>query len=436
MLVISLDYSSSYAAIPHPPVGSNGYTGVRKWHDSICQRLRKTILRKHIRKRVGTRQMGVHARCQPARLRYINGMQRRTFLGTLSAAAAAAATPEPQDVPVRLGFDTYSLRAFGWKAGQLLDYAAQQKLDTIQISSMGDYESFEPVYLQKIRRQAEQARIQIDAGMGCICPSSKSFKKNGPPAEQQIVQGLQVAKAVGAGSMRCFMGSSADRTGEVPIELHMENTIKVFKSVRQQALDLGVKIALENHNGDMQAREVKTIIEESGPEFVASCLDTGNPMWVVEDPFVSLETLAPYVVTTHVRDSAVFEHARGAAARWVVLGEGSVDFVKFTAQFRKLCPQSSMQMELITGRPPRVLPYLERDFWKPFPKAPAAEFARFVALAKSGHPYMGPMVIEDVDGLKKSPVVVEALKEQQRIDLERSFEYARKKLNVGVNWRG
>jgi hypothetical protein len=29
----------------------------------------------------------------------------------------------------------------------------------------------------------------------------------------------------------------------------------------------------------------------------------------------------------------------------------------------------------------------------------------------------------------------EALKEQQRVDLERSFEYARKTLNVGLNWR-
>jgi hypothetical protein len=32
--------------------------------------------------------------------------------------------------------------------------------------------------------------------------------------------------------------------------------------------------------------------------------------------------------------------------------------------------------------------------------------------------------------------MTEALKEQQRIDLERSFEYAKMKLNVGVNWRG
>jgi len=44
------------------------------------------------------------------------------------------------------------------------------------------------------------------------------------------------------------------------------------------------------------------------------------------------------------------------------------------------------------------------------------------------------MVIEDVTG-KKPPVMDEALKEQQRIDLERSFEYAKKKLNVGVAWR-
>jgi hypothetical protein len=94
-----------------------------------------------------------------------------------------------------------------------------------------------------------------------------------------------------------------------------------------------------------------------------------------------------------------------------------------------------MQLEVITGRPPTVLPYLEADFWKAFPKMPAWEFARFVALAKSGHPYMGEMVIEDVPG-KHPQIMTDALREQQRIDLERSLEYAKKKLNVGVNWRG
>jgi hypothetical protein len=47
---------------------------------------------------------------------------------------------------------------------------------------------------------------------------------------------------------------------------------------------------------------------------------------------------------------------------------------------------------------------------------------------------MGAMVIEDVPG-KKPAVMGDALREQQRVDLERSWEYARKTMNVGINWR-
>jgi len=371
-------------------------------------------------------------------------MHRRAFLQSIPAAAAlAAAAQNPSNnalpknlVPIKLGFDTYSLRALQWKAPQLIDYAGSLKLDTIQISSLEEYESKEPAYLQKIKDQAARYHMTLDGGMGCICPSSHSFNKDGPPARDRILEGLRVARAVGAKAMRCFMGSSADRTGPLPIEAHMENTIKVFQSVRSEALDMGVKIAIENHDGDMQAREVKRIIEESGKDYVGSNLDTGNPLWVAEDPFVTLETLAPYVVTTHIRDSVLFEVPRGAAGQWVVLGDGTVDFVRFMQRFRELCPKSSMQMELITGRPPRIIPYLEPDFWKAFPKAPAAEFARFVALAKAGHPYMGAMVVEDVAGAARPAIMTDALREQQRIDLERSLEYAKRKLNAGVNWRG
>ena len=363
-------------------------------------------------------------------------MHRRTFLQALPAAALASSLAEADDVPVRLGFDTYSLRAFNWKITQLLDYAAGQKLDTIQISSMGDYENYEPAYLQKVKEQAARHNITLDAGMGCVCPISKSFSKKGPPARDQILQGLRVAKAVGAKSMRCYMGSDNDRVASPGIDACMEETVKVFRSVKSEAQDLGVKIALENHHGDMQAREMRALIEAAGTDYVAACLDTGNPIWCVEDPFVTLEVLAPYVVTTHLRDTAIFETPRGAAAQWVALGDGCVDYPKFVAEFRRLCPKSSMQLEIITGRPPQEFPYLETEFWKAFPKTPAADFARFVAFAKHGHAFMGAMVIEDVAGKRPAPIMADALKEQQRVDLERSFEYARKKLNVGINWRG
>jgi hypothetical protein len=234
--------------------------------------------------------------------------------------------------------------------------------------------------------------------------------------------------------MRCYMGTRDNRRTELPLEAHIDNTVKVLRAVRSQALDAGVRIAVENHAGDMQAREVKMLIEAAGKDFVGSCLDTGNPMWVAEDPLLTLETLAPYVATSHVRDSAVFEHPRGAAAQWVALGDGSVDFVRFVERYRQLCPTASMQLEIITGRPPEVLPYLEPDYWKAFPKTPAWEFARFLALAKSGRPFLGNMVIGQWSD--NSPILEAALKEQQRIDLERSLEYAKKKLGVGVRWRG
>ncbi len=245
-------------------------------------------------------------------------MLRRTFLeSAVSAGGAMALAAQGPPPGIRLGFDSYSIRAFQWRAMELLDYAASLKLDTIQLSSLEDYESRDPAYLRKVREHAERAGVSIDAGIGCICPSSASYRERQGDAARYIATGLEVAQAAGAKIMRCFMGSSADRHGALPIEAHMENTVKVLRSVRQQALDTGVKIAVENHAGDMQAREVKWIIEEAGRDFVASCLDTGNPLWAMEDPFVTLETLAPYVVTTHIRDSAVFEVPRGAAWQWV-----------------------------------------------------------------------------------------------------------------------
>lgn len=361
-------------------------------------------------------------------------MLRRTFLQTaVGSLAVSAALPSSSETPIRLGMDPYSIRDLGWKAMPLLDYAASFKLDAIQFSSLGDFESLAPEHLAAVKARAAQLGIRIDAGVGCICPTSKSWSpQNGDPVAY-VSQGLAVAQAVGAKAMRCFLGSGEDRLGPQPIEAHMDAAIKVFRAARARALDAGVRIALENHAGDMQAHEVRTVIEESGKDFVGSCLDIGNPVWCVEDPMVALEILGPYVVTTHFRDSVVYEHPRGAAVQWVALGDGSMDLKALLARYRMLCPGAAMQLEIITGRPPRVLPYFEPEFWKAYPKARAAEFARFVALAKQGHPFMGAMVIAGPG--RQPPEIQAALKEQQRRDLERSIEYAQKTLGVGINCR-
>ena len=79
--------------------------------------------------------------------------------------------------------------------------------------------------------------------------------------------------------------------------------MKVCRSVRSRAVDAGVKIAIENHAGDMQAWELVTLITEAGRDYVGATLDSGNATWTLEDPLVNLEILGPYAVATGIRDA-------------------------------------------------------------------------------------------------------------------------------------
>lgn len=349
-------------------------------------------------------------------------MTRRTFLQSASALSAPAAAAAPAKVP--LGLDAYSVRAFRWKAFELIDFAARLKLDALQLSAPGDYESLEPSYLRQVRARAEEAGIALDAAIGCITPTTKSWGRRAGRPEDLIATGIEVAKAIGAKSVRCFVGSTADR----PIQPHLEPTLKVLRAVKSRLMGEGVKLAIENH-GDFLAPELKQLIEEAGPEAVGCCLDTGNPLSVLEDPLYTLEVLAPYVLTSHVRDSVVWEHPRGAAFQWVALGDGTIDFRQWIERFAALCPGVPMQLEIITGRPPQVLPFRESEFWSAFPNKSAAELARFLRLVRNGRPFMGSMMIAGPG--PQPPEYEAALRAQQRIDVERSVDYARRVLGVG-----
>lgn len=350
--------------------------------------------------------------------------RRDLFLAPLAGLAGRLRAQQPK---LRLGYDTYSLRAWGMKALDHLEFAARHGCTALQISSLGDFESLEPGHLAKVKARADELGILLDAGTGCICPSARAWRNRKESPEEHLRRALRVAQAIGARSLRCYLGDSEDRLHPDGIEFHMENTLRVLKAVRADALAAGVKIALENHSGDLQAWECRQVIEEAGTDAVGACVDTGNPIWCVEHPEVTLEVLGPVAVTTHVRDTAIFAHPRGCAAHWTALGDGSIDLAKLASLQKRLCPGVPLHLEIITGRPPRIVPFFEESFWKAFPKARAGEFARFLALVKSGSPLMKPMVMEDVAGMDVAEYRA-ALRKQQWLDLERSLEYAQRRM--------
>ncbi|MDX2152603.1 MAG: sugar phosphate isomerase/epimerase [Bryobacteraceae bacterium] len=349
-------------------------------------------------------------------------MTRREFAGLLGGAGlAAAAEPAPK---TKLGMDAYSLRAFGWRAPQVIDYAAKLGLDSVQIS----VEAFEGSDPAGLREKAAGMGLALEASVGCVCPSSNSWNPKNISGEEYLRRGLKVAKAVGSPSMRCFIGSQAERKG-AGIEMHLENTLKILRAVRNEALDAGVKIAVENHK-DATARELRQLIDTAGTDFTGACLDLGNPTSHAEDPALSIEVLGPVTVTTHWRDSAVAPHPRGATFQWTALGEGTIQFARYAEMYRRVCSHVPVQLEIITGRAPEVIPYLEAEYWKMYPKAGAADFARFVTLVENGKPYLGPMLVTGPG--QQPPEFAAAMREQQRLDFERSVKYAREHLKLGL----
>jgi len=356
-------------------------------------------------------------------------LNRRTFLKTVATAGAGLAllgnvtaedsTASPPQKKIKLGFDNFSVRAMHWKAHALLDYAASLKLDSILISDLDAYENFTEPYLKEVRAKAGDLGIELHAGTWSICPTSKFFKNKWGTAEEHLALGIRVAKTLGSPVLRVILGMGDDRKSEGGIEARIRDTVKVCKELRSQALDAGVKIAVENHAGDMQAWELVTLIEDAGKDYVGATLDSGNACWTLEDPMESLEILGPYTLTTGLRDSMVWEYTDGAKVQWTATGEGLVDQKAYFKRFAELCPGVPANLEIISGFA-RESPYFKNDFWRQYPKARAADFVKFLAMAKRGRP-LEPHHSPDN----------KAEQEYQKSELERSLKYAKEVVGLG-----
>jgi 3-oxoisoapionate decarboxylase len=331
---------------------------------------------------------------------------------------------------MKLGLDLYSIRSQGWDAMRMLDYCHQLGVNVAHFG-LGELGTTDAEELGRIKARADALGLEIELGMGSICETSPSFNPDrGGTAVERTRQALDVAHRLGSRVLKCLLGGAADRRTETPLEVHIANCVATCRAVREQAMDLGIKLAVENHAGDLQGWELRGLIEEAGPDYVGACLDTGNSVWVAEDPMVTFEHLAPYIVTSHLRDSVVWAHPRGAAYQWVAMGDGNVGMPTVADRFKALGDQATFTLEILTGAPPRVLNYLETAYWTAFPNARAAEFARFERLVRQGQPFIGTMVMVAADA--DAPAEYEAARiAQQRYDVERSVRYCREMLGIG-----
>ncbi len=110
---------------------------------------------------------------------------------------------------------------------------------------------------------------------------------------------LKCAKAVGADTLLVVTSP----VKELGLERSFNNTVRVFKSLKDEIADYGIKIGIENvgNNFFTSPMDFKYLIEAIGDENVGMYFDVGN-MMDYSYPQWWLDIIGEYILKIHVKD--------------------------------------------------------------------------------------------------------------------------------------
>ena len=98
-----------------------------------------------------------------------------------------------------------------WKATQLIEFAAERRLDAVLLNSLNYFESLEESHLLRLKDLASRHEMRIYVGAGGICENAAKFSNKWGNAEEMLATGIRVAASVGSPVVNVRIGSIADR---------------------------------------------------------------------------------------------------------------------------------------------------------------------------------------------------------------------------------
>ncbi len=180
----------------------------------------------------------------------------------------------------------------------------------------------------------------------------------------------------------------------------------------------GVPLAIENHKDQRLAARVK-LLEAYDSPFVRACVDFGNNVALLDDPHETVEALAPFAASVHIKDQSLTPTPDGFLLGDVPLGAGSLDLPRMVRAIRAAWPAANFSLELIT-RDALSVPCLTEGYFATFPDLPARDLARTLRLVRA-NPTRGQAI---------STLSPEAAAERESQNVRDSLAYARKELDL------
>lgn len=149
-------------------------------------------------------------------------------------------------------------------------------------------------------------------------------------------------------------------------EARMESVAARLREALPLAEELGLSIALENHQ-DATSTDLIRLYEMSGssPAY-GVCLDAGNPLAVGEGPVEFAQRVAPLLRHLHLKDYTIHYAPQGYRLVRCPAGEGVVDFptILGIAQANGFPMFGGVE---IAAQQTRTIPLLEDSWWAHYP---------------------------------------------------------------------
>ncbi len=204
-------------------------------------------------------------------------------------------------------------------------------------------------------------------------------------------QALENAKAVGAVALRsACLGTRRYETFKSlgDWEAHVAESHKSIEAARPVLDKYKIPLGLENHK-DWTADELVGLMKQYGNEYLGVCLDFGNNISLLDNPMDVIEKLAPYAVSTHLKDMGIESADDGFLLSEVLLGTGYLDLPQAISLVRRAHPNIRFSLEMIT-RDPLKVPCLTDEYWVTFPGRNGLYLARTLRFVQE-HPSQNPL---------------------------------------------
>jgi sugar phosphate isomerase/epimerase len=222
---------------------------------------------------------------------------------------------------MELGLSSYAYR---WSIGlkghtpshpmnvhEFVDRAIKIKLKTVQICDNLKLEALAGDELKKLKRSVNDNGVCIETGGRGTDPE---YLKNL----------LSISDQLGARILRVVPEIERDSPKE-SVREELDAFVKDLRSVLGAAKGMNVRLALENH-ATLSSEEILYILKAVSDDFLGACLDTMNSMVMMEHPLKTVEMLAPYAISVHLKDFRIEKNPRDHRIIGTPLGEGFVDF--------------------------------------------------------------------------------------------------------------